>query len=340
MLYARVSRDDRGKDCRNLTGQIEMCREYAEDRGWRIVKELSEDDRGASGASFELPELSRALEMAQTNGFDVLVVREIDRLSRKLAKQLIVEEELKRHGVEIEYVLGEYPDTPEGNLQKHIKAAVAEYERLKILERMGRGRDLKVKSGSVLVYSRPPFGYRVIEDDGKWKLEVDEAEAKIVRLIYTWYAHGDEGSGPVGTADIARRLTKMGVPTYTDSRFNGNGRHHGPARWSRSTLYGMLDNQTYSGTWHFGKSSKPDDQLIAVKVPAIVTPELWEAVQAERKKRRQHGKRNPKYQYLLSRRIACGFCGMKAHGNPRTSNGYLYLYYVCNAATLGFKLHS
>ena len=56
-----------------------------------IVAELAEDDRGASGASFELPELSKVLELARTSAFDVLVVRELDRLSRRLAKQLIVE---------------------------------------------------------------------------------------------------------------------------------------------------------------------------------------------------------------------------------------------------------
>ena len=64
VLYARVSGDDRGKEGRNLIGQIEMCREFAQERGWSIVEEISEDDRGASGASFELPELSRIIDIA------------------------------------------------------------------------------------------------------------------------------------------------------------------------------------------------------------------------------------------------------------------------------------
>ena len=93
MLYARVSGDDRGNDSRNLQGHIEMCRDYAHSCGYRVMAELSEDDRGASGSSFELPQLDRVRELASTGSFDVLVVREIDRLSRKLAKQLFVEEE-------------------------------------------------------------------------------------------------------------------------------------------------------------------------------------------------------------------------------------------------------
>ena len=124
VLYARVSGDDRGKEGRNLAGQLEMGRKYAEEHGYTVVAELPEDDRGASGAVLDLPQLNRAREMAAGSEFDVLVVREMDRLSRALAKQLFVEQELKRSGVTIEYVLGEYPDTPEGGLMKHIKACL------------------------------------------------------------------------------------------------------------------------------------------------------------------------------------------------------------------------
>jgi site-specific DNA recombinase len=86
VLYARVSSDDRVKDGRNLAGQLEMGREYAQERGYRIVAELAEDDRGASGAEIDLPQLNKARAMAQSDKFDVFVVREIDRLSRNLAK--------------------------------------------------------------------------------------------------------------------------------------------------------------------------------------------------------------------------------------------------------------
>ena len=95
IIYARVSSDDRGKDGRNLTGQLEMGREYALEHGYTIVAELAEDDRGASGAAIDLPELTKVRDMARASEFDVLVVREIDRLSRNLAKQLIIEQEVR-----------------------------------------------------------------------------------------------------------------------------------------------------------------------------------------------------------------------------------------------------
>ena len=142
VLYARVSSDDRNRPNDNLQGQLEMCREHAETQGYTIIAELAEDDRGASGASLDLDKLNRVRDMAHDGQFDVLVVREIDRFARSLAKQLIVEEELKRAGVAIEYVIGEYADTPEGQLMKHVKASVAEYERLKIAERTARARQV------------------------------------------------------------------------------------------------------------------------------------------------------------------------------------------------------
>src|ERR1044071_9056876 len=110
-----------------------------------------------SNKLYRYSKLGQILDLARTRAFDVLVVHEIDRLSRNLAKQLVVEEELSRSGIRIEYVLGEYANTPEGNLMKHVRAVVAEYEREKIKERIERGKRLKVKAGSVMTNgtSRP-----------------------------------------------------------------------------------------------------------------------------------------------------------------------------------------
>ena len=57
VIYARVSGDDvrEGKEGRNLAEQVKMGKEYAEGKGYTIVAELSEDDRGASGAVWTCP---------------------------------------------------------------------------------------------------------------------------------------------------------------------------------------------------------------------------------------------------------------------------------------------
>jgi site-specific DNA recombinase len=183
VLYARVSGDDSKTEGRNLTGQLDMGRDYALKKGYSIIGELAEDEcKTTSGADWNLPELNKALDMARNSEFDVLITRELDRFARGLGKQLYFENEFKRFGVRVEYVLEEYDDTPEGQLSKNVRAIIAEYERTKIKERMARGRDTKVKAGGVIVGGgNAPYGYMLDEND---RLVIDESEETIVTLIF------------------------------------------------------------------------------------------------------------------------------------------------------------
>lgn len=347
VLYARVSGDDRGQEGRNLSGQLDMCRDYALNRNWNIITELAEDDRCASGASFELPKLNEALEMAKRGQFDVLVVRELDRFARKLAKQLIIENEFRRSSVNIEYVLGEYPDTPEGRLMKNVRATIAEYEREKIRERTSRARELKVKSGSVLIpKGQAPYGYKVVAKDNKSNLEIREDEARIIRMIFDWYTIGEVRGRTLSIGAIARKLTEMQVPTFADVRPNNRPKKRGYGKWGRSSVANILKNETYSGIWHYGKrrriSNENDtdnrrktnkEDLLSVNVPALVSREVWEAAQARMTYNREHAIRNTKHKYLLRRRVTCGKCGLKMGGrayvNTRGKSGGHCLYYCC-----------
>lgn len=353
VLYARVSSDDTGKDGRNLDGQIDMGREYATKRGYSIVDELSEDDKGASGAEIDLPQLNRIRDMARAGKFDVLVVREIDRLSRNLAKQLIVESELKRTGVSIEYVIGEYADTPEGNFMKHVRASVAEFEREKIRERMVRGRRLKVKSGGILTHGRTPYGYLLDESNGQGKLMICEPEARIVRMIYRWYTEGDDATTgkPLSLMSIAIRLNEMGIVSLDQSmehklreRRKARGlkiesrkanRRPVSKNWRGDAIAHLLKSETYAGVWHYGKRDydrkkraavfHPKDTLIAVEVPPIITRDEWDAAQARLKESRESRRRQPKRHFLMGGgRLICGCCKGKMIGNGGKENFYYY----------------
>jgi site-specific DNA recombinase len=326
-LYARVSGDDRGKEGRNLAGQLEMGRKYAQEHGYQVVAELAEDDRGASGAEIGLPQLTRIRDMAQGSEFDVLVVRELDRLSRNLAKQLIIEQELKSAEVSIEYVLSEYPDTPEGRLNKHIKATIAEYNREKIRERSKRGRRLKAKAGHVMGHGRAPYGYELTEVDGKRMLVICESEARVVQLIYQWYTVGED-DGRLTIRGIVKHLTEASIPTWGD-KHPGAVKRNSYGTWVQSSVARILGNETYAGVWHYGKNRGKADTstLIAVNVPAIVGRETWELAQRRRQLNKDESKRRTKHQYLLRRRVICGVCGAKMTG--RQCKGR-YLYYRCS----------
>jgi len=346
VLYARLSRDDRSRHGDSLQAQLEMCRKYAEEKGYTVIAELAEDARGASGADINLPQLTRVREMAQAGEFDVLVTRELDRLSRNLAKQLLIEQELRQAGVRIEYVLYDFPDTPEGQLNKNVRALLAEYERAKITERMLRGRRRAVEKGNVMVYGNPPYGYRLEEVDGKRTLVIDEEQAKVVRMIFTWYTQGDGSGEPLKIAAIARRLTEMRVPTWADlNREPGRStKRRERGVWSRTVVWNILRNETYAGVWYFGKwrverfngktrtFRAPREQWIPVEVPAIIDRKTWKAAQKRLEMNRINSPRNTKRQYLMGRRLVCGECGTKIHGQSYLKKGGYYRYYRCPAA--------
>lgn len=328
VLYARVSGDDTKNESRNLQGQLDDGREFAQERGYSIVAELAEDDRGASGAAIDLPKLNRIREMANNREFDVLIVRELDRLSRNLAKQLIVEDELKRAGVRVEYVLAQYENTLEGTLSKQIRAVIAEYERGKIAERLQRGKENASKNGKVII-NIAPFGYELVEGG----LVENEREAAIVRQIFRWYLAGGTLLG------IAAKLDRMGIIRQGKSaaarklrnskRKEGNTGKSAGLGWTADAVRRILTNETYTGTFYYGKKKIP------VSVPEIVSKELFESVQQQLEDNKRLRGKQHKHFYVLGGMIVCGHCGNNYAGitrvhkyKKRTAH---YASYVCNA---------
>lgn len=307
ILYSRIS----GRDVNdNLQAQLELCREYATNHDYVITHELAEDDKGASGYDIDLPQLNRVRDLAHQREFQVLVVRELDRLSRNLAKQLIIEEELKARGVRVEYVLEAYDDTPEGRLQKHIRATIAEYEREKITERMTRGRRRSVKNGKVLVAGRPPYGYAITEQS---TLTIVLEQAQIVLDIYQHYA--SRGS----VRQIADRLTANGVPSWADLHTKVTHKVQPKGHWSKGSVHQILRNRTYTGVWEYGHPP------ILVTVPQIISKQLFAQVQHKLDSEQRGG--ILRHRYLLSGRVRCGLCD---YAVPGYKNGNHH-YYTCPA---------
>lgn len=344
-LYCRTSYWDKQGD--SLESQLELCREYAQGRGYEIVTELSEDSRGASGATFDLPALDKALDLARRDRIDVLVTREMDRFARGLAKQLIKEREFQTAGADVEYALGEYDDTPEGQLTKHVRAIIAEYEREKINERMTRGRLRSVRRGNVSVGTNVPFGYRVVkvERDGCTlrTLQLEPDEAGSISLIFRWYVYGDDGQSPLSIRAIARRLSAMGVPTATDRGKNTATRRREPGQWAAETVRYIISSRTYAGEWVYHSSAGD----IVVPVDPIVDAALWRRAQRKRATAKQMASRNTQREYLLRGRVVCAACGYRMSAITRTSyrdtrkgrTRYQYGYYLCYAAKRGQVAH-
>jgi DNA invertase Pin-like site-specific DNA recombinase len=132
-IYTRVSTTD--QHCEN---QLVELRRYCEARQWTISREFV--DEGVSGAKERRPALDDLIRDAKRRRFDVLVCWRLDRLGRSLKHLVTMLEELQVLGVGF-VSLGEGIDctTPAGKLQLHILAALAEFERARIAERVRLG---------------------------------------------------------------------------------------------------------------------------------------------------------------------------------------------------------
>jgi DNA invertase Pin-like site-specific DNA recombinase len=133
-LYARVSTNDKGQDPEM---QLRELREFAERRGWTFEIFV---DRGQSGGKLSRPELDRMLVLCRKRKLDVVVVYRFDRFARSTKQLVDALEEFG--GLGIEFVsLHEQVDTstPNGKLLFHIFAAIAEFERSLIQERVRSG---------------------------------------------------------------------------------------------------------------------------------------------------------------------------------------------------------
>ena len=131
-IYARVSTFDQEPE-----NQLQELRRYVEARGLTGQEYV---DRGVSGLKDKRPALDVLVRDAKHRKFDVLVCWRLDRLGRNLRHLVTLLEELQSLGVAF-VSLGEGIDctTPAGKLQLHILAALAEFERERIRERVLAG---------------------------------------------------------------------------------------------------------------------------------------------------------------------------------------------------------
>jgi hypothetical protein len=98
---------------------------------------------------------------------------------------------------------------------------------------MRRGRQARLRAGTLLPWTTPPFGYRLDPDRPRQAsaVRVDPAEAALVAQLFDWYLE------PQATIyRLAARLTDLGVPTP-----------RGGPRWNVASVRGILRNPAYAG---------------------------------------------------------------------------------------------
>src|SRR6056297_2750478 len=209
-IYARVSSDAQAQE-QTIASQVADLRRQVDQDGVTLHDTNCFLDDGVSGSTLHRPALERLRDAAYVGSFQKLYVHSPDRLARKYAYQVLLVDELQKHGIEIVFLNRAIGASPEEDLLLQMQGMFAEYERAKIMERSRRGKRHAATRGSVNVLSAAPFGYRYIsrsEGDGQASYEIQEEQAAIVRQVFEWV-----GRDRLSIGEVTRRLTKSDAKT-------------------------------------------------------------------------------------------------------------------------------
>jgi site-specific DNA recombinase len=232
VVYVRVS-TLRQAQAQTIEQQLDRLRACFRSRGVELAGEDIFRDDGYSGATLNRPGLDRLRDAVRAREVEQVLVTDPDRLARNYVQLMVLLEELERFGCRVEFLDRPMGRDPQDQLLLQIRGAVAEYERTLIAERMRRGRQIKLRAGCLLPWTRAPYGYRVDPDRPRDPagVTVEPAEAAVVREVFARYVE-DHAS----LFSLAGHLRVLGIPSPT-----------GRPCWSPATLRGMLTNPTYTG---------------------------------------------------------------------------------------------
>ena len=260
-IWIRVSTEDQAQ---GESPQVheQRARAYADSKGWS-VREVYHLE-GVSGKQVsDHPEARRMLQDIRRGHITGLVFSKLARLARNVRELLDFSDIFRDHHADL-ISLQESIDTstPAGRLFYTMIAAMAQWEREEITDRIGVSVLARAKAGKPLNNS-VPYGYQ-------WKQKqvvVHPDEAPVRKLAYELFLeHRRKGA-------VARTLNEKGYRT-----------RHGHL-WRDMTIGRILRCPSAKGTlrMHYtkrtgnswSKEERPEHEHIHVAIEPIVTEALW-----------------------------------------------------------------
>ena len=299
-IYARYSPGSRQTD-QSIEGQYRVCQEYAEARGYKIIKTYA--DKHKTGTNDDREEFRQMIKDSEKGLFDAVLVWKNDRFGRNMEDMVLNEMRIKRNGVSLISCTEPVADGPLGGMQKAMLMGMAEFYSATNAENVRRGlmesaRKCQITSGAI------PFGY--IAGDDK-RFHTDPVAAAAVLEIFQRYDGGEL------LFHIMDDLNKKGI------------RSHKGKPLTRSSMYSILRNERYTGVYIYA------DIRVEGGMPQIVPKDLFERVQIKLEKNKHAPARAKAAEpFILTTKCFCGLCGASMAGESGTSKtGARHYYYGC-----------
>ena len=268
---------------------------------WEFVDVYA--DEGITGTSAEKrDDFQRLLKDCRRGRIDKVLTKSTARFARNTSESLMAVRELRDLGVGVCFE-EQGIDTAQmsGELLTAIFSMMAQKESETISENIRWTYQKKMKKGRFIT-CKAPFGYRLVGGG----LEIIEAEAEIIRLIFQRYLNGRS------MEDIAKEITRYGIPTRDKTPY-----------WQTTSIQYVLHNEKYAGDSLAQKTyttrtlphrkkrnqGEYDQYFVPGSHPAIIDREVFDQAQALLKQKGMVIRPKSGVTYPWTGTVICGNCG-------------------------------
>ena len=308
-LYLRVSTEDQAREGFSLPEQKERLEMFCKFKNYEIIDYYEDAGISAKTGNYR-PEFERLKEDIKAKKVNTIVALKLDRITRSIYDWENLMTFLDDNDAYLDCVNDEINTTnANGKMISRLLMSVSQNEIERTSERTKIGLAGAIKSGHIPHIA--PLGYKH-EDK---KLVIDYATKDIVVRIFDLYYNG------FSYKKISNILNDEQVL--------------GKTNWRDSTIVTILENEIYKGDFVHGKRTKHPVYYEDVVEP-IVSKDMWEDCQVQKKKNSRSYQRTLIYLYL--QKLKCPKCSRILGGKGTTKkNGNAYFYYYCNDCKISFK---
>jgi len=326
-IYARVSTSRQADNDLSIPDQLRQMREWSEANGHLVVQEYVEP--GASATDDKRPVFQKMIAdaMMKPPAFEAIIIHSLSRFFRDGIQFGVYERKLIKNKVKVISITQPTSDDAGGEMMRRIINLFDEHQSKEISKHVSRCMKENARQG-FFNGSTPPFGYQAVDTDvvgsrgrSKKKLEINEAEAGIVRQMYEWYLHGVDGR-VMGCKEIVKHLTAKGLSMRGSA-------------WNVYKTHTILADTLYMGDYFFNVidskkgEKRPPEEWVKTSIPAIIDAATFERVRALREARAPNKTppRRVSSPTLLTGLLKCGVC---RHAMTLvTGKSGKYRYYKC-----------
>ena len=308
-LYMRVSTEDQAREGFSLPEQRERLETFCKFKGYEIIDYYQ--DAGISAKTGNLrPEFERLKEDIKSKKINTIISLKLDRITRSIYDWENLITFLDENEAYLDCANDEVnTTTANGKMVARLLMSVSQNEIERTSERTKIGLAGAIKQGHIPHIA--PLGYK---HENK-TLVIDYSTKDVVVRIFELYSEGYS----------YQKISNL----FNEEKVLGKD------NWRDSTIQTILENEIYKGDFVHGKRTKNPTYYENVVEP-IISKEMWEDCQVQKKKNSRNYQRTLTYLYL--QKLKCPNCNRVLGGKATTKkNGKPYFYYYCHDCKIEFR---